>query len=164
MSLCNKVGNSTRHTFNSWVVTNIYKNRKNKEKFLSRVLSSVLSSHAPFSLICQDFKCRYDDAVSQLSWLHMTQLCLLDAVHEAARKQAGSAVPLQCAFEPAVLPLPVHEHNVPLLEFQLSLALRRIRDHHPVPGEHSQRHSEGQKHTPSETTDPCRWRCTLCQH
>lgn len=49
-----------------------------------------------------------------------------DAVHEAAREQAGPAVALQRAFEPAVLPLPVHEHDVALLELQLGVALRRV--------------------------------------
>lgn len=53
-------------------------------------------------------------------------VCELDAVHKAAREQSGPAVPLQGAFEPAVLPLPVHEHNVALLKFQLCLALGRI--------------------------------------
>lgn len=62
-----------------------------------------------------------------------------DAVHEAAWEQAGPAVPLQRAFEPAILPLPVHEHNVALFEFQLGVALRRIRHHHPVPAEDTQR-------------------------
>lgn len=62
-----------------------------------------------------------------------------DAVHEAAREQAGPAVALQRAFEPAVLPLPVHEHDVALLELQLGVALRRVRHHHPVPAEDSQR-------------------------
>lgn len=52
--------------------------------------------------------------------------CALDAVHKAAGEQSRPAVPLQRAFEPAVFPLPVNEHNVALLEFQLSLALGRI--------------------------------------
>lgn len=67
---------------------------------------------------------------------------VLHAVYKAAREQSGPAVPLQCAFEPAVLPLPVNKHNVALLEFQLSLALGRIGYHHPVPGEDSQRHTQ----------------------
>lgn len=52
--------------------------------------------------------------------------CVLDDVYKAAREQSGPAVPLQCAFEPAVFPLPVNKHNVALLKFQLSLALGRI--------------------------------------
>lgn len=51
---------------------------------------------------------------------------VLDAVYKAAREQSGPAIPLQCAFEPAILPLPVNKHNVTLLKFQLSLALGRI--------------------------------------
>lgn len=57
----------------------------------------------------------------------------LKDVYEAAGEQSGPAVPLQRAFEPAVLPLPVNKHNVALLEFQLGFALGRIRYHHPVP-------------------------------
>lgn len=53
-------------------------------------------------------------------------VCVLDAVHKAAREQSGPAVPLQGAFEPAVLPLPVHKHNVAFLKFQLGLTLGRI--------------------------------------
>lgn len=51
---------------------------------------------------------------------------VLDAVYKAAGEQAGPAVPLQRAFEPAVFPLPVNKHNVALLKFQLGLALGRI--------------------------------------
>lgn len=64
---------------------------------------------------------------------------MLDDVHEAAGEQPGPAVPLQRAFEPAVLSLPVHKHNVSLLQLQLRLALGRIRHHHPVPGEDNHR-------------------------
>lgn len=64
---------------------------------------------------------------------------VLDDVYEAAGEQPGPAVPLQRAFEPAVLSLPVHKHNVSLLQFQLCLALGRIRHHHPVPGEENRR-------------------------
>lgn len=55
-----------------------------------------------------------------------------DVLHEAPREEPGLPVPLQRALEPAVLPLPVHEHDVALLELQLCLALRRVGDHHPV--------------------------------
>lgn len=58
-----------------------------------------------------------------------------DAVDEAAGKEARSAVPLERAFEPAVLTFLVHEHNVTLLQLQLSLALRRVRHHHTVPAQ-----------------------------
>lgn len=58
-----------------------------------------------------------------------------DAVDEAAGKEARSSVPLERAFEPAVLALLVHEHNVALLQLQLSLALRRVRHHHTVPAQ-----------------------------
>lgn len=64
---------------------------------------------------------------------------MLDDVYKAAREQTGPAVPLQRAFEPAVLSLSVHKHNVSLLQFQLCLALGRIGHHHPVPGEDNRR-------------------------
>lgn len=77
---------------------------------------------------------------------------MLDAVYKAAGEQSGPAVPLQRAFEPAVLPLPVNKHNVALLKFQLGLALGGIRYHHPVPGKDSQGHSEQLIHTATMTT------------
>lgn len=64
---------------------------------------------------------------------------MLDDVYKAAGEQTGPAVPLQRAFEPAVLSLSVHKHNVSLLQFQLCLALGRIGHHHPVPGEDNRR-------------------------
>ena len=64
---------------------------------------------------------------------------VLDYVDEAAGKQPGPAVPLQRAFIPAVLSLPVHKHNVSLLQLQLRLALGRIRNHHPVPEQDNHR-------------------------
>lgn len=62
-----------------------------------------------------------------------------DDVDEAAGEQPGPAVPLQRAFEPAVLSLPVHKHDVSFFQFQLCLALRRIRHHHPVPAKKTTR-------------------------
>lgn len=59
-----------------------------------------------------------------------------DAVDEAAGKEARSAVPLERAFEPAVLALLVHKHDVAFLQLQLSLALWRVRHHHAVPLAH----------------------------
>lgn len=56
-----------------------------------------------------------------------------DDVHEAAGEEAGAAVPLERALEPAVLALPVDEHNVSLLQLQLRLTLGRVGHHHPVP-------------------------------
>lgn len=58
-----------------------------------------------------------------------------DAVDKAAGKEASPAVPLERAFEPAVLALLVHEHDVALLQLQLGLALWRVRHHHAVPGQ-----------------------------
>lgn len=65
-------------------------------------------------------------AVIRVVMMLFTVVCALDAVYKAAREQSGPAVPLQCAFEPAVFPLPMNKHNVALLKFQLSLALGRI--------------------------------------
>ena len=87
------------------------------------------------SVLFQDIKCRYDGPVpatceqlgrSGVELGSLQRVCVLDAVYKAAREQPGPAVPLQCAFEPAVLPLSVNKHNVALLKFQLGLALRRI--------------------------------------
>lgn len=58
-----------------------------------------------------------------------------DAVDEAAGKEACPAIPLERAFEPAILTLLVHKHNVALLQLQLSLALWRVRHHHTVPAQ-----------------------------
>lgn len=88
----------------------------------------------------KEFKCHYDSPVPvtaqmRIHLVYMVTYCsaarrcrsyVLDAVYKAAREQSGPAVPLQCAFEPAVLPLPVNKHNVALLKFQLGLALGRI--------------------------------------
>lgn len=66
------------------------------------------------------------------TWIHLVYVAtrrrarVLDAVYKAAWEQSSPAVPLQRAFEPAVLPLSVNEHNVALLKFQLGLALGRI--------------------------------------
>lgn len=67
-----------------------------------------------------------ESSSDQPGQLFFTVVGFLDAVYKAAREQSGLAVPLQCAFEPAVFPLPVNKYNVALLKFQLSLALGRI--------------------------------------
>lgn len=68
-------------------------------------------------------------------WKPHTSVFLMrsDHVDEAAREKPRPAVPLECAFEPAVLPLLVHKHYVALFQLQLGLALRGVRHHHTVP-------------------------------
>lgn len=56
-----------------------------------------------------------------------------DALHKTAREEAGFPVPLQGPLEPTILALLVHEYNVTILQFQLSLALRRVGHDHSVP-------------------------------
>lgn len=108
-------------------------------------MSSVLSSNSVRCAFIDNKSCSFAGSVSVavlsqrpcerwpcLSVVHCS-VYILDAVYKAAGEQSGPAVPLQCAFEPAVFPLPVNEHNVALLKFQLGLALGRIWHHHPVP-------------------------------
>lgn len=59
----------------------------------------------------------------------------LETLHEAAGKEARPAGALKRPLVPAVLTFLVHEHDVALLQLDLGLALRRVRDEHTVPDE-----------------------------